>query len=179
MDDPEGGAVEPHAGAFIRDPPGERSDPIPVPANDDAGRAIQLYCDLIARSAIDGISRASGDSGIDLGAAETPVVETALAEPTAAEGQSFELLTAPRGAPDDFMQLTGMGPEIVQKLNSEIVRIIREPEVKAKLDRQGLVLAGGPPEELGKLISAEIKRWKGVASSHSSARHKGSAASRS
>ncbi|PZR90730.1 MAG: 30S ribosomal protein S2 [Stutzerimonas stutzeri] len=97
------------------------SDPdgitFPVPANDDAGRAIQLYCDLIARSAIDGISRASGDSGIDLGAAETPVVETALAEPAAAEGQSFELLTAPRGAPDDFMQLTGMGPEIVQKLN--------------------------------------------------------------
>ena len=97
------------------------SDPdgitFPVPANDDAGRAIQLYCDLIARSAIDGISRASGDSGIDLGAAETPVVETALAEPVAAEGQSFELLTAPRGAPDDFMKLSGMGPEIVQKLN--------------------------------------------------------------
>lgn len=98
------------------------SDPdgitFPVPANDDAGRAIQLYCDLIARSAIDGISRASGDAGIDLGAAEAPVVETALAEP-AAEGQAqaFELLTAPRGAPDDFMQLSGMGPETVQKLN--------------------------------------------------------------
>ena len=29
----------------------------PVPANDDAGRAISLYCDLIARAAIDGISR--------------------------------------------------------------------------------------------------------------------------
>jgi small subunit ribosomal protein S2 len=30
----------------------------PIPGNDDAGRAIALYCDLIARAAIDGISRA-------------------------------------------------------------------------------------------------------------------------
>lgn len=97
------------------------SDPdgitFPVPANDDAGRAIALYCDLVARSAIDGISRASGDAGIDLGAAEAPVVETAIAEPANDAGPVFELLTAPRGAPDDFMQLSGMGPEIVQKLN--------------------------------------------------------------
>ena len=42
-----------------------------VPGNDDAGRAISLYCDLIARAAIDGISRAQGDSGVDLGAAES------------------------------------------------------------------------------------------------------------
>ena len=33
-----------------------------VPGNDDAGRAITLYCDLIARAVIDGISRAQGDS---------------------------------------------------------------------------------------------------------------------
>ena len=35
----------------------------PVPANDDAGRAIALYCDLIARAAIDGIGRSHGDLG--------------------------------------------------------------------------------------------------------------------
>jgi len=99
------------------------SDPdgitFPVPANDDAGRAIALYCDLVARSAIDGISRASGDHGVDLGAAEAPIVEPVIAEPVAVEGQAqaFELLTGPRGAPDDFMKLSGMGPEIVQKLN--------------------------------------------------------------
>src|SRR6202048_1848821 len=33
-----------------------------VPGNDDASRAITLYCDLIARAVIDGISRAQGDS---------------------------------------------------------------------------------------------------------------------
>ena len=30
----------------------------PIPANDDAGRALQLYCDLVARAAIDGIGAA-------------------------------------------------------------------------------------------------------------------------
>src|SRR6266851_2736217 len=34
-----------------------------VPGNDDAGRAITLYCDLVARAVIDGISRAQGESG--------------------------------------------------------------------------------------------------------------------
>ena len=34
-----------------------------VPGNDDASRAITLYCDLIAKAAIDGISRAQGEHG--------------------------------------------------------------------------------------------------------------------
>src|SRR4030088_2533731 len=47
----------------------------PVPGNDDAARALTLYCDLIARAALDGISRSQGDHGVDLGAAEKPMVE--------------------------------------------------------------------------------------------------------
>ena len=31
-----------------------------VPGNDDASRAVTLYCDLIAKAALDGISRAQG-----------------------------------------------------------------------------------------------------------------------
>lgn len=64
------------------------SDPdgidFPVPGNDDAGRAIGLYCDLIARAAIDGLSRGQTDMGIDLGASEEVPVELALAEPVEA-----------------------------------------------------------------------------------------------
>jgi small subunit ribosomal protein S2 len=52
----------------------------PIPGNDDAGRAITLYCDLIARAAIDGIERAQGAAGADLGAAEMPLGEAALEE---------------------------------------------------------------------------------------------------
>ena len=36
----------------------------PVPANDDAGRAIALYCDLIARAAVDGIGRSLRGGGV-------------------------------------------------------------------------------------------------------------------
>src|ERR1700741_4643055 len=46
-----------------------------VPGNDDASRAISLYCDLIAKAAIDGISRAQGEAGIDTGAAAQPIAE--------------------------------------------------------------------------------------------------------
>jgi len=57
----------------------------PIPGNDDAGRAITLYCDLIARAAIDGIERAQGSVGVDLGAAEEPMREPAIQEAEAAE----------------------------------------------------------------------------------------------
>ena len=96
----------------------------PVPANDDAGRAIQLYCDLVARAAIDGIGRSQGAAGVDLGEAEAPIAEPLpeTAEPEVAPEvvsttDRFELLAAPRGAPDDLAKLTGVGPQIVKKLN--------------------------------------------------------------
>ena len=93
----------------------------PIPANDDAGRAIQFYCDLVARAAIDGIGRSQGAAGVDLGEAEAPLAEAlpeAAVEPEiASTTDHFELLTAPRGAPDDLAKLTGVGPQIVKKLN--------------------------------------------------------------
>ena len=93
----------------------------PIPANDDAGRAIQLYCDLIARAAIDGIGRGQGAAGMDVGEAAAPISEPlpeVSAEPEiASTTEHFELLAAPRGAPDDLAKLTGVGPQIVKKLN--------------------------------------------------------------
>ncbi|HYC25434.1 MAG TPA: 30S ribosomal protein S2 [Roseiarcus sp.] len=119
----------------------------PVPGNDDAGRAIQLYCDLVAKAAIDGISRSQGALGVDIGAAETPIAEAlpapAAGEPAAPEIEAptehFELLVAPRGAPDDLAKLTGVGPQIVKKLNDHGVfhywqiAALTEPEA-SKLD---------------------------------------------
>ena len=55
-----------------------------IPGNDDASRAIELYCSLISRAAVDGISRSSSAAGVDLGAAievaEEPALEPAPAE---------------------------------------------------------------------------------------------------
>ncbi len=58
----------------------------PIPGNDDAIRAITMYCDLIAGAVLDGISAEMVASGRDLGAAEElppealPVPEPAPAE---------------------------------------------------------------------------------------------------
>ena len=112
----------------------------PIPGNDDAGRAITLYCDLIARAAIDGISRAQGDAGIDIGASETvhepAVLEGAAPDVDMSEAEAVEpapapdftkskqptkvepLFTAPQGAADDLKKITGIGPALERKLNA-------------------------------------------------------------
>ena len=50
----------------------------PIPGNDDAQRAIALYCELVAKSAIDGIARQQGALGVDVGAAAEAPIEPAL-----------------------------------------------------------------------------------------------------
>ena len=42
----------------------------PIPGNDDASRAINLYCDLVARAVIDGIQQEMTAAGVDVGEAE-------------------------------------------------------------------------------------------------------------
>ena len=86
----------------------------PVPGNDDAARAILLYCDLVAKAAIDGISRAQGEVGIDLGAAEKPILEEVPPEPVRG---GFQPLSGPRGVADDLKKLTGVSPAIEKMLN--------------------------------------------------------------
>jgi small subunit ribosomal protein S2 len=85
-----------------------------VPGNDDAGRAITLYCDLISKAAIDGIGRAQGEMGIDVGASAAPVVEEVV---PAEKSLGFEALSGPRGVADDLTELTGVSPAIEKKLN--------------------------------------------------------------
>jgi len=87
-----------------------------VPGNDDAGRAIQLYCDLISKAAIDGISRGQGAMGVDAGAAVHPVAEAVPAEKQDG-GLGFEALSGPRGVADDLKKLTGVSPAVEKKLN--------------------------------------------------------------
>ena len=67
------------------------SDPdgiaFPMPGNDDAARALQLYCDLVADAVLDGLAEGQVALGVDIGAAEAPV-EPALRKRAAAEGRS-------------------------------------------------------------------------------------------
>jgi small subunit ribosomal protein S2 len=83
----------------------------PIPGNDDAGRAITLYCDLIARAAIDGLSRSQAAAGIDVGAAEAPPEEELPEVP------AFVGIDAPRGEADDLKRISGVSPKLEQSLN--------------------------------------------------------------
>jgi len=61
----------------------------PIPGNDDAARAIQLYCDLMADSILDGLAAGQAASGVDLGASEAPM-EPALAKSGATDAPKAE-----------------------------------------------------------------------------------------
>ena len=50
----------------------------PVPGNDDATRAIELYCSLFSGAVIDGIEQGSVSSGEDIGAQAEPTPEATL-----------------------------------------------------------------------------------------------------
>ncbi len=112
----------------------------PIPGNDDAGRAVNLYCDLIARAVIDGISTSAASDGVDLGEAVdivepalAPVVEAAApeaaapvaeaaateekSEETALSADGFKGLSGPNGEADDLKKISGVGPVLEQKLN--------------------------------------------------------------
>jgi len=60
----------------------------PIPGNDDAARAIVLYCDLAARAVIDGLSQSQAEAGIDTGAAEEAHVLTATVESEQPQAQA-------------------------------------------------------------------------------------------
>jgi small subunit ribosomal protein S2 len=47
----------------------------PIPGNDDAARAVALYCDLVSRAVLEGIEKSQQHSGVDAGAAVEPAVE--------------------------------------------------------------------------------------------------------
>jgi small subunit ribosomal protein S2 len=51
-----------------------------IPGNDDAARAIAMYCDLISRAALDGMTAQMGAAGIDLGALDVAPEEEAIAD---------------------------------------------------------------------------------------------------
>jgi len=115
----------------------------PIPGNDDAARAIELYCDLIARSALDGMAAAMGSAGIDIGAAvDAPVEELPQVEekakaapavkvekkpakkvakkeeaPAESAGTKPELLTEAPDNKDDLKNITGVGPKLEETLN--------------------------------------------------------------
>jgi small subunit ribosomal protein S2 len=102
------------------------SDPdgiqFPIPGNDDAARALQLYCDLIADSVLDGLAAGQAASGVDLGASEAPIEPTLakeltpeiVAEVPAAEVEALAAeMEAPAEAPAEAKEATAEANDAV------------------------------------------------------------------
>lgn len=134
----------------------------PIPGNDDAARAIALYCDLIADSVLDGMTESQVNMGVDIGAAANPV-EMALEAPAPAEAApAEEAVTAPveaaaTDAPstdfvDDISLIDGVGPTYKKKLESAGVTSLKQI---AELDDAGVAKLDEELELKGKIASGE------------------------
>jgi len=99
----------------------------PIPGNDDAARAIGLYCDLIARSALDGMAAQMGSAGVDLGELVDAPVEEVLDTVEAPKeieedipesvGTKPALFTEAPLEKDDLKKITGVGPKLEEAMN--------------------------------------------------------------
>jgi tripartite-type tricarboxylate transporter receptor subunit TctC len=77
---------------------------------------------------------------------------------------------AEAGAPGfNYEQWIGVGvtgatpPALIQRLNAELVKAARSPEILQKLEDDGTVIVGSTPEEFKQRIAAEAARWRKVA----------------
>ncbi len=122
----------------------------PIPGNDDAGRAITLYCDLIARAAIDGIERAQGVAGIDIGEAEE-VSESALEEAPAEPAAAGEAAEVPPAVEAKSTKAKGKGKG----------KAAAEPEAAASEDTSTLEALAEPQGE-----KDDLKKIRGITKAH-------------
>lgn len=66
------------------------------------------------------------------------------------------------GAWQGVMVPAGTPAPVVQRLNSEILKALKSPEVLEKLAQQGAEALGSSPEEYGAYVKKELTRWAGV-----------------
>jgi tripartite-type tricarboxylate transporter receptor subunit TctC len=51
---------------------------------------------------------------------------------------------------------------VVARINREVVAVVNAPETRAALDKQGVVVETGTPEQLAALIRNDVARWGGI-----------------
>ena len=155
---------------------------LPVPGNDDAARAIQLYCELIADAVLDGMTEAQKNVGVDLGAAENPM-EMAMAAPAAAPApaaeapaSAVEVAPAPEPAPVEA-PAAEVAPAVTEEKESEYLRVTREydaevdPAIVTKIEnhlgaslsnRDSKYVACSDETELETIVKGFMKKKMGI-----------------
>jgi tripartite-type tricarboxylate transporter receptor subunit TctC len=62
-----------------------------------------------------------------------------------------------------FLAPAGTPPEVVARINRDTNAILRQPDVVERLTGLGMDVRPGTPEDLGRLLREEIRKWKEVA----------------
>jgi tripartite-type tricarboxylate transporter receptor subunit TctC len=68
------------------------------------------------------------------------------------EVETWYGIFAPAGTPD----------AAIAKINAEVNAALKDPAVRAALEKQGMSAAGGPPQRLDELVKRELPRWARV-----------------
>ena len=146
---------------------------LPIPGNDDASRAIQLYCELIADAVLDGMTEAQANVGVDLGAAENPV-EMAIAASAAAEPAPAPVAEA---APAPAPVAEAAPAASAAEEESEYLRVTREydaevdPAIVTKIEkhlgpsltnRDSKYVACSDETELETIVKGFMKKKMGI-----------------
>ena len=112
-----------------------------IPGNDDASRAIGLYCDLISRAALDGMSAQLGAAGVDLGEMDEAPSEETLSEipaeevktETVKEGETVELIADGKDG-SEKVEVTTKKSKVSAKKPKTTVKKAADSKAKKKDD---------------------------------------------
>lgn len=80
------------------------------------------------------------------------IAEAGVPLPPGLEMREWYGMLAPAGTP----------PAIVNKLNAEMVKIFKRPDVQTRLTEMGAEFAGSSPQELGAQLASDVKTWAKV-----------------
>ena len=100
-----------------------------IPGNDDASRAIGLYCDLISRAALDGMSAQLGAAGVDLGEMDESPTEEILTETVEEDSKSTETVQEEVKKPKEDDKKASEKVEVTTKKSKVAAK---KPKVTAK-----------------------------------------------
>jgi tripartite-type tricarboxylate transporter receptor subunit TctC len=62
-----------------------------------------------------------------------------------------------------ILTASGTPQPIIDRLHTEIVTVLRRPDIKKRLDELGMKVEASSPAELGKFVSAQVSKWTKVA----------------
>ena len=159
-------------------PPAEASATPPHP--DDADEPLLLTEDMMVSAPEEPAPATESEPAPSPPTVDALLAPAVAAAATASVGQLLRAVSSERGATvtrggpsiEDVVReelrpllkdwLDQHLPAIVERLNAEIQRALAAPEVKEKLAALGVTARGSTPDEMRRLVAADIEKWRRV-----------------